>query len=156
MCFLLLIFRAFFSLSFSSYLYQVRGRRCEKQARRSYLQLNINWSNMETNSGDIFIFMLAWQNETSLLKQPKQVNHVIKKKYHSPCFLKVNHKNTVLTQRIYTLGIKRVPPFFFLICSQTGDFRKSLPKNQTNVGPLTLLWSKTGDVCKSWLFSNNY
>ena len=39
---LLWLFTAFFPLSFSCYLYQVRGRHCEKRARRSYLQLNMN------------------------------------------------------------------------------------------------------------------
>ena len=39
------LFRAFYFLSFSSYLYQVRGIHCKKRVRRSYLQLNINWSN---------------------------------------------------------------------------------------------------------------
>ena len=34
-------FKSNFYLSFSSYLYQVRGRHCEKRARRSYLQLNM-------------------------------------------------------------------------------------------------------------------
>ena len=33
-----------------------------------------------TDSGDILILMLAWQNTPSLLKQPKQFNPVIKKK----------------------------------------------------------------------------
>ena len=35
-------FQNFYSLSFSSYLYQVRGRHCEKRARRYYLQFNMN------------------------------------------------------------------------------------------------------------------
>ena len=32
--------------------------------------------------------------------------------YHSRCFQQVNHTNTVLAQQIYTLGMKRVLPFF--------------------------------------------
>ena len=39
---LLWLFRAFYSLSFSFYLYQVRSRHCETREIRSYLQLNIN------------------------------------------------------------------------------------------------------------------
>ena len=39
------LFRAFYFLSFSSYLYQVRGIHCEKRVRCSYLQLNMSWSN---------------------------------------------------------------------------------------------------------------
>ena len=78
-CVLLWLFRAFYFLSFSFYLYQLRVRNCEKRARRSYLQLNMNWSNTVSDSGDILILMLAWQNKTSRLKQPNQVNHVINK-----------------------------------------------------------------------------
>ena len=44
-CVLLWLFRAFYSLSFSSYLYQVPDINGGKRARRSYLQLNMNWSN---------------------------------------------------------------------------------------------------------------
>ena len=36
------LFRAFNFLSFSSYLYQVRGRHCEKRVRGSYLHLNMS------------------------------------------------------------------------------------------------------------------
>ena len=157
--------------------------------------------------------MLAWQNKTSLLKQPKQVNHVLKKDYLLRYYQQLYHTNTILAQQTYTLGIKRVPPFFPVVCFWVGDVRKSLsykrslrknghplktinhdqffnkilqqtnrstswqklygkvipgwPQkgkvstdykdiNQTSVGPFSLLWSKTGDVCKSWPFSNNY
>ena len=72
------LFRAFYSLSFSSYLYQVRGRHCEKRVRRSYLQLNMSWSNSVPIVATFWFSCSHWQNKTSLLKQPKQVNHVIK------------------------------------------------------------------------------
>ena len=41
-CVLLWLFRAFYSLSFSSYLYKVRDTHSEKPVRRSYLQLKLN------------------------------------------------------------------------------------------------------------------
>ena len=41
-CVLLWLFRAFYSLSFLSYLYKVRDTHSEKPARRSYLQLKLN------------------------------------------------------------------------------------------------------------------
>ena len=41
-CVLLWLFRAFYSLSFSSYLYKVRVRQSEKPIRSSYLQVKLN------------------------------------------------------------------------------------------------------------------
>ena len=41
-CVLLWLFRAFYFLSFSSYLYKVRVRHSQKPVRRSYLQLKLN------------------------------------------------------------------------------------------------------------------
>ena len=109
--------------------------------------------------------MLAWQNKTSFLKQPKQVNHVIKKKiYHSRCFQQVNHTNIVLAQQIYTLGIKRVPPFFLVVCSETGDVRKSLPYQgslRKNGHPLKTInhdqfWTKYSDTLTDQPLSKRY
>ena len=43
----------------------------------------------------------------------RQTNHVKRKKnYYSRYFKQVNNTNTILAQQIFTLGIKRFPPFF--------------------------------------------
>ena len=64
-CVLLWFFRAFYSLSFSSYLYQVRGRHDEERARRSYLQVNMNWSNSVPIVVTIWFYFLL--DKTKLL-----------------------------------------------------------------------------------------
>ena len=157
--------------------------------------------------------MLAWQNKTSLLKQPKQVNNVIKKK--KTITRGVSSKLTTRIPsptNIFSRSGSNEPFFpnyvrrqetFVIICHIKRSLRKNghplktinhhqfwtkysnrlanqpLSKqyrikldldglrearslriyresNQTSVGPFSLLWSKIGDVCKSWPFSSNY
>ena len=51
------------------------------ESEQDVLIYSLTWIDLAcTDGGDILIFMLAWQKKTSVLKQPKQVNHVIKKK----------------------------------------------------------------------------
>ena len=92
------LFRAFYFLSFSSYLYQVRGRHCEKRARRSYLQLNMSWSNSVPIVATFWFSCSLDKTKIFLLKQPKQVNHVIKNNN----YLLINHDH-FLTKYFNTL-----------------------------------------------------
>ena len=78
------LFRPFYSLSFSSYLYQVRGRHCEKRARRSYLQLNMSWSNSVPIVATFWFScsldktkLLFWNNRASQSCSKKKQLHLI-------------------------------------------------------------------------------
>ena len=48
----------------------------------------------------------ALTKQNLILKQPKQVNYVIKKNYLLQYYQQVHHTNTILAQQIYKLGIK--------------------------------------------------
>ena len=71
--------------------------------------------------------MLAWQNKTSLLKQPKQVNHVIKK--NTICS-GISSKLTIQilsSPMRFTRWGSKDPRLFCRSMFLAGDVRKSLP-----------------------------
>ena len=95
------------SLSFFSYLIKVRSRHCEKQARRSYLQLNMNVSRnglllfvqfVFTTSNNSLLFLVAlrelsrelWVINYNLRKILGMTNEPFRGEGFGSCALKVD------------------------------------------------------------------
>ena len=95
-----------------------------KASKASLFTTNMNVMWQSTDNGDNLTFMLAWQNTSHLLKQPKEFRNLKKNEtiHHSSYLQVFNKAITILARQVLPSGIEPVPAFSLSLVQSQNTF----------------------------------